>query len=129
MEHLHFDSIAGTPEELSGVREHRATYTPASVIALRSLPAADTSLLTGTNATVYIIRTWHFDSTAARTVTISFGADAAGTRLFDAYTLTASVPAIFNGWWTLTGSASANDIRGQSSATTVVMLAGGYTYA
>jgi hypothetical protein len=105
-----------------------AAYTPASIVAPASLPASDTSLLTGSGGTTYIVRTWHFQAAAARTVTISFGADAAGTRLFDAYALTANVPAIFNGWWVRAGS-GANDIRGASSATTVVASAFGYTYA
>lgn len=89
-----------------------------------------TSLLTGVNLTVYIMRTIHVDTNASsKTFTFSIGADAAGTRLFDAYALTASVPAIFNGWWTKTGTGATHDLDGACSATTVTLMASGYSYA
>lgn len=90
---------------------------------------AGTSVLTGTGGTTYIIRTIHVDTSAAgKTFTMSIGADAAGTRLFDAYALTQSVPSIFNGWWVKAG-AGAHDIDASCSATTVTLMASGYTYA
>ena len=108
-----------------------AVYTPTAVIGMTSLSAsAGTSLLTGTNGHTYIIRTIHVDTNASsKTFTLSIGADAAGTRLFDAYALTASIPAIFNGWWVKAGSGAAHDIDGNCSATTVTLLASGYDYA
>lgn len=107
-----------------------ATYTPAAVIGMTSLTAvAGTSLLTGSGGTTYILRTIHVDTNAAgKTFTLSIGADAAGTRLFDAYALTANQPSIFNGWWVKVG-AGAHDIDGNCSATTVTLMASGYTFA
>lgn len=130
-EHFHVDQVCGSPAELEGERLHHATYTPTAVIGMTSLSASGgTSLLTGTNAHTYILRTIHVQAnSAAKTFTLSIGADAAGTRLFDAYALTANVPAIFNGWWAKAGSGSAHDIDGNCSATTVTLMASGYDYA
>jgi hypothetical protein len=107
-----------------------ATYTPAAVVPMTSLTATPgTSVLTGAGGTTYIIRTIHVDTNAAgKTFTMSIGADAAGTRLFDAYPLAANVPSIFNGWWVKAG-AGLHDIDSSVSATTVTLLASGYTYA
>lgn len=107
-----------------------ATYTPAAVIAMTSLTSTPgTSVLTGTGGTTYILRTIQFDTNAAaKTVTLSIGADAAGKRLFDAFALTQSVPSINNGWWPVAGS-GAHDMDGNCSATTVTLFGGGYTYA
>lgn len=106
-----------------------ATYTPAAVVGMTSLTATPgTSVLTGSGGTTYIVRTFHIDSSAARNFTISIGADAAGTRLWDAYVLTANIPYIANGWWVKAG-AGAHDIDASCSATTVTLLASGYTYA
>lgn len=111
--------------------EHHAVYTPATVIAQAGLSSSGgTSLLTGVNLTVYVIRTWNVQAnSSSKTFTVSFGADAAGKRLWDAYALTANVPLIANGWWTVTGSGAAHDIDGNCSATTVSLGAFGYTYA
>lgn len=107
-----------------------ATYTPTAVVGMTSLTATPgTSLLTGTAAHTYIIRTIHVDTNAAaKTFTFSVGADAAGTRLFDAYPLTANTPSIFNGWYAKAG-AGAHDLDGNCSATTVTFIASGYDYA
>src|SRR6185295_1641034 len=110
-------------------QEHHAVYTPATVIAQAGLSASGgTSLLTGSGGTTYIIRTWNVQAnSAAKTFTVSIGADAAGKRLYDAYALTANVPLISNGWWTVAG-AGAHDIDGNCSATTVSLGAFGYTF-
>ncbi len=123
--HLHHEYV--DPETF---REHHAVYTPATIIAQAGLSASGgTSLLTGSGGTLYIVRTWNIQaSTAAKTVTVSIGADAAGKRILDAYPLTANVPFINNGWWTITG-AGAHDVDGNCSATTVSLGAFGYTYA
>lgn len=126
-EHLHHDE-----PDLSGEdRVHHAVYTPTAVIGMTSLTAvAGTSLLTGTSAHTYIVRTFQVQAnSSAKTFTLSIGADAVGTRLFDAYALTANVPAIFNGWWVKAGSGAAHDIDGNCSATTVTLLASGYDFA
>jgi hypothetical protein len=108
-----------------------ASYTPVAVVPMTSLAAtAGTSLLSGVTGTVYVVRTWHVDTSgAAKTFTVSVGADAAATRLFDAYALTTSVPAIFNEWLPITAVGGAHTIDGNCSAATVTLMAGGYTYA
>lgn len=108
-----------------------AAYTPVAVIPTVSLAAtAGTSLLSGVTSTVYIVRTWHLDTSAAsKTFTISNGADAAGTRLFDAFALTASIPAVYNGWYAVTAAGGQHTFDGNCNSATVVLLAGGYTYA
>lgn len=107
-----------------------ATYTPAAIVPVTALTATPgTSVLTGSGGTTYIVRTFHFSTSAtSKTVTVSFGADAAGTRILDAYALTQAVPAIFNGWWVKAG-AGAHDIDASVSATTAQIMASGYTYA
>ena len=107
-----------------------ATYTPVAVVPMTSLVAtAGTSVLTGTSGTTYVIRTIHVDTSAAsKTFTMSIGADAAGTRLFDAYPLTVSQPAVFNGWWVKAGSGAAHDIDASCNSVTVTLFAGGYTF-
>jgi hypothetical protein len=106
-----------------------AVYTPSAVVPMTSLTATPgTSLLTGAGGTTYIIRTWHVQANSSnKTFTVSLGADAAGTRLWDAFALTANVPSIFNGWYVKAG-AGAHDIDGNCSATTVTLLASGYTF-
>jgi hypothetical protein len=107
-----------------------AVYTPTAVVGMTSLTATPgTSVLTGTGGHTYIIRTWAVQTAGSgKTFTASIGADAAGTRLWDAYALTQNVPAIFNGWWVKAG-AGAHDIDSSVSATTVTLLASGYDYA
>lgn len=124
-EHLHHHE-----PDFDADRVHQAVYTPTAVIAMTSLSASGgTSLLTGTSGHTYIVRTFHVQTNAAsKTFTLSIGADAAGTRLWDAYALTQNVPAIFNGWWPKAGSGASHDIDGNCSAATVTLLAGGYDY-
>jgi hypothetical protein len=107
-----------------------AVYTPAAVVGMTSLTATPgTSVLSGTSGHTYIVRTWAVQTNASsKTFTASIGADAAGTRLWDAYALTQNVPAIFNGWWVKAGSGAAHDIDSSCSATTVTLLASGYDY-
>lgn len=106
-----------------------AVYTPVPivpVVALTSTPG--TSVLTGTGGTTYVCRTIHFSSSALKAVTLSFGADAAGKRLFDAVAVAANIPAIYNGLWPVAGSA-AHDIDASVNSTTAQLYIGGYTYA
>ena len=106
-----------------------ATFTPANIVPVTAMSASGgTSLFTGTAAHTYICRTIHFSSSATKTVTLSFGADAAGKRLFDGTTVTAAVPAIYNGWWSFAG-AGAHDIDGNVNSTTAQVLISGYDYA
>jgi hypothetical protein len=109
-----------------------ATYTPKEIVAATSLTATPgSSVYTQPAATKSIIRTINAQSpNAAHSFTLSRGADAAGTRLFDAYALTAKVPAIFNGWWVIEGINAAHAIDANADAVNqVVLTVGGYEYA
>ena len=103
-EHLHHEYV--DPETF---REHHATYTPATIVAQAALTATPgTSLLTGTNGVIYVMRTIQVSTpSAGKTFTLSIGADAAGTRIYEAYALTANVPLTSNGWWVFTGGGAA----------------------
>jgi uncharacterized protein YqkB len=76
-----------------------------------------------------VFRTIHFETAASKSVTLSFGADAVATRLFDAFVTTAAVPAIFNGWWVQVSTGAAHDVDASINSTTGNVLATGYTYA
>jgi hypothetical protein len=108
-----------------------ATYTPVALIPFSSFSTAGVYTASSA-ATTGIIRTITFDTTsAAQTVTVTLqGADAAATRLLDAYALTASVPAIFNGWWVQPVTAvSLIGVKTNAAALSVVTgTVGGYAY-
>lgn len=88
---------------------------------------------TSTASTTGVLRTIHAQANAAAhnfTVTAG-GADAAATRLFDQYALTANVPSIFNGWWVVPATVvSWLGYKSDTSGANIVLLTiGGYTYA
>ena len=100
------------------------TFTPKALVPVTQLTAsAGTSVYTQPASVTSIVRTIHvIAASAAKTFTLSFGADAAATRLFDAYALTANVPSIFNGWWVTPGTHAAHEIDANASAVTSVQL-------
>ena len=110
-----------------------AAYNPAALVPAMTSVTSTPAYQTSTAANTGVLRTIHAQSSAAAhsiTVTTA-GADAAATRLFDAYALTALVPAIFNGWWVV--PATVVSWLGYKSDTTggsIVMLTiGGYIYS
>jgi len=89
---------------------------------------------TSTAANTGVLRTIHAQSSAAaHSITIEVGTlgDVAAARLFDAYALTALVPAIFNGWWVVPATAvSWLGYKSDTSGGSIVMLTiGGYIYS
>jgi hypothetical protein len=110
-----------------------ATYTPKELVAPTSLGAsAGTSVYTQPASVVTILRTIHAQCpNSGHSFTLSLGADAAGTRLFDGYGLTAKVPAIFNGWWAIaSGAGGAHAIDANADASSqVVLTIGGYEFS
>jgi hypothetical protein len=106
-----------------------AGYVPSALVTQVAMTATPgTSIFTGSGGTTYILRTIHFDTAASsKTVTLSLKADAAGTRLFDAYALTINVPAIFNGWWVVAG-AGAHDIDASVNSTAASVGVYGYSF-
>jgi hypothetical protein len=131
-QHTLFENVVCTVALLGGMGFSPIlgiTYTPAIIfgpVAMSATPG--TSLKTGTAGHNYIMRTINVLAPAAatgKTFTLSIGADAAATRIFDTYALATSVPAIFNGWWLVVG-AGAHDIDGNCGATAVTIYAAGY---
>ena len=130
-EHLHHEYV-----DAETFREHHAVYTPATLITAKALGNGGANISTwryqntGGAGTFGVARTTIFNTpTAARTVTLEQGSTAADTvaqKILDAYALTANVPYILNGWYTVQnndyweGFANATDINGASY---------GYTYA
>ncbi len=99
-----------------------AGYVPSALVTQVAMTATPgTSIFTGSGGTTYILRTIHFDSVAAKLVTLSLKADAAGTRLVDAYVL------IFNGWWVVAG-AGAHDIDASVNSTAASVGVYGYSF-
>ena len=110
-----------------------ATYNPKALVPMTQLTATGgTSVYTQPASTTSVLRTIHLNTASAgRTATVSLGADASGTRLLDAYALSANAPAILNGWWVInSGAGGAHAIDANASATTSVNLViSGYEYA
>ncbi len=104
-----------------------ATYTPKALVEQVALTNSNATYYTAPALTVGIARTIQFSTpSAAKTVTMSLKADAAGTRILEAYALTANVPAIFNGWWTVTAGATLQALVSSTAASIGVY---GYEYA
>lgn len=110
-----------------------AAYNPAALVAAMASVTSTPAYVTSTAATTGVLRTIHAESSAAsHSITVTAGgADAANTRLFDAYALTALVPAIFNGWWVVPlTSASQLGYKSDTATGSIVMLTiGGYVYS
>jgi len=101
-----------------------AAYTPVALATAVALTATGGTQIIAA-FTTNVLRTIHFSTSAAgKAVTFSQGADAAGTRLFDAMPLTQNVPSIFNGWWVGTARWDGN-----VNSTTAQISVSGYQYA
>ena len=110
-----------------------AAYTPAALVPAMTSVTSTAAYQTSTASTTGVLRTIHAQSSAAsHSITvIAGGADAAATRLLDAYVLTALVPAVFNGWWVVPATVTSwLGYKSDTSTGSIVMLTiGGYTYA
>lgn len=110
-----------------------ATYTPAALVPAMTSVTSTAAYQTSTASTTGVLRTVHAQTNAAsHTFTVTAGgADAAQTRLFDAYALTANSPSIFNGWWVVPATVvSWLGYKSDTSGANIVMLTiGGYTWA
>ncbi len=110
-----------------------AVYTPAALVPAMTSLTSTVAYQTSTASTTGVLRTIHAQANAAShnfTVTAG-GADVAATRLFDAYALTANVPATFNGWWVVPATVvSWLGYKCDTATGSIVMLTiGGYSYA
>jgi len=110
-----------------------ATYTPAALVPAMTSITSTAAYQTSTAATTGVLRSIHAQANAAaHSFTVSTGgADAAATRLFDAYALTANVPSIFNGWWVVPATVvSWLGYKSDTAGANIVLLTvGGYTFA
>ncbi len=88
---------------------------------------------TSTAANTGVLRTIHAQAnSASHSFTVSTGgADAAATRLFDAYSLTSLVPSIFSGWWVVPATVvSWLGYKCDTATGSLVMLSiSGYVYS
>lgn len=112
---------------------HHAAYTPAALVPAMTSITSTAAYQSSSAATTGVLRTIHASANAAsHNFTVSTGgADAAATRLFDAYALTANVPAIFNGWWVVAATITSwLGYKSDTSGANIVLLTiGGYVYA
>ena len=110
-----------------------AAYNPAALVPAMTSVTSTAAYVTSTTATTGVLRTIHAQSSAAsHTITVTTGgADAAATRLFDAYALTANVPAIFNGWWVvpLTSNSQLGYKSDTATGSIVMLTIAGYAYS
>lgn len=103
-----------------------AAYTPKTLVEATALTASAATYYDPVGV-VGVMRTIQFSSSAAsKTVTLSNGTDAAGTRIFDALALTANVPAIYHGWYTVS---DAKVVQAKATDTVPVLYVGGLEYA
>jgi hypothetical protein len=110
-----------------------ATLTPKALIGpSAALTSSVTTYASNGSATTFgIIRTVIANSpTTAITLTIALGADAAGTRQWNAVALTQNVPYVFNGWVvTPTNSTHSIDATSNATGTNCICTISGYESA
>jgi hypothetical protein len=108
-----------------------ASYTPQQLGGPTGIAAtAGTEFFKGTTGSKYGIRTTHAESaTGSHTLTMSIGADAAGTRLFDGLVVTNNVPQVWNEWQWINSALGAHDIDANTSARDMALAVGGYLFA
>lgn len=113
-----------------------ATYTPATLITAKAMGNGAANIATwryqntGGASTFGIVRTMAFSTpSSARAITVEQGstaADTAAQKIVDAFVLTANVPQVYNGWYTVQN----NDyFEGFANNTDINGAAYGYTYA
>jgi hypothetical protein len=112
---------------------HYAAYNPAALVPAMTSVTSTAAYQTSTAANTGVLRTIHAQSSAAaHSITVTAGgADAAATRLLDAYALSASIPAILNGWWVVPATVvSWLGYKSDTATGSIVMLTiGGYVYS
>lgn len=105
-----------------------ATYVPKLLRTPTAITASAVSVYTPSGVTA-IIRTFVFQTVTAHAVSMSIGADAAGTRIVDAYLLTVNVPWVNNGWHVIPDGI-ALQVKADSIATNApTFAASGYEYS
>lgn len=108
-----------------------ATYVPKVLIGPAQALTSSAAAYVSPASTNGIARTINATSkTTAITFTVSFGADAAGTRLIDAQPLTANQTYLLNGWWvTAQNSANAINMLSNATGTNCIGQIAGYEYS
>jgi hypothetical protein len=105
-----------------------ATYTPVLLRTPTAITASAATVYTGANS-LGIIRTYQFNTATAHSVSLSIGADAAGTRILDLYLLTTNVPFVQNGWWVVPNAIVVQVKADAITTNAPVFMASGYEYA
>lgn len=86
---------------------------------------------TGSGTTFGIVRTiLAMPSAGSPTLTVAFGADAAGTRIIPGFQLTNGQPYVLNGWLiTATNNAHAIDATSTATGTQLIANISGYEFS
>ena len=105
-----------------------ATYVPLLLRTPTILTNGAVTVYTPSGATTGVIRTLTaVANSASKTFTFSVGADAQGTRLFDAYPLTANVPVVQNLFQVVTNGVNCQALASANAA--VALGLSGYEYS
>ena len=122
-----------TPQGMQATpcQQQQATYVPKTLIGPAAALTSSVTAYVSPAATNGIARTINATSkTTAITLTVAFGADAAGTRLIDAQPLTSNQTYLINGWWvTAQNSAHAIDATSNATGTNCIAQISGYEYS
>lgn len=112
-------------------QQQQGTYTPKCLIGPAQALTSAAAAYVSPAATNGIARTISATAkTTAITLTVAFGADAAGTRLLDAQPLTSNQIYVLNGWWvTAVNSAHAIDATSNATGTNCIGHIAGYEFA
>lgn len=107
-----------------------ATYVPTLLRTPTAITASAVTVYTPSGATTGVIRSYGFQvATTPHSVTLSVGADAAGTRIEDATLLTANIPLIRNSFIIVPNGVNVQ-VKADSVATNApVFWASGYEYS
>ena len=107
-----------------------ATYTPANLIGPAAALTSAATTYVSPSSTNGIIRTISaVANTTSITLTVSLGADAAGTRIIALQPLTQAQVYVLNGWWvTAANNAHAIDATSNATGTNCIASINGYTY-
>lgn len=108
-----------------------ATYVPKTLIGPAAALTSSVTAYASPAGTNGIIRTISaLANTTSITLTVSLGADAAGTRFIAGQPLTQSNVYVLNGWWvTAANSSHAIDASSNATGTNCICSISGYEYS
>ena len=108
-----------------------ATYVPKNLIGpAQALTSSVATYVSGAGVTPILRTIWAMPNTTSLTLTVSLGADAAGTRIVNGVALTNGIPYIQNMWMIgPINSAHAIDASSNATGTQLLCNISGYEYS